>query len=180
VRIEYLPQPEAVHDLAWWPMVKPAFDRFVAEHPRDPLPDTITWEVADADRCNRAHWVIVDKLAPPPDDPYEASAQSRFTVVKKGAANPFPLFAYQAPAGRIDLQRAGNTIRATADGIEELTLLLSPDRIDFKRPVRVLVNDTTVFEDMMVPSVRMLMKWAAIDNDRTMLFGAELHVRLEP
>jgi predicted esterase len=179
VRIDYLPQADGVHDLAWWPMVKPVFDRFVAEHPRDPLPDKLTWEAADGDHCNRAHWVIIDKVAEPPDDPYQASAQSRFAP-KKGAANPFPLFAYQSPAGRVDLQRAGNTIRATAEGVEELTLLLSPDRIDFKRPVRITVNDTVVFDDVMEPSVRMLMKWAAIDNDRTMLFGAELHVRLEP
>jgi len=26
--------------------------------------------------------------------------------------------------------------------------------------------------------VATLMKWAALDNDRTMLFGAEIHVRL--
>jgi hypothetical protein len=32
----------------------------------------------------------------------------------------------------------------------------------------------------MVPNLRMLLKWAAIDNDRTMLFAAELHVRLDP
>ena len=134
VRIDYHPQPEAGHDLAWWPMVKPTFDTFVAEHPRDPVPDKLTWEVAESEHCNRAHWMIIDKVAEPPDDTYQASAQSRFSV-KKGSANPFPLFAYQSPAGRVDAQRGGNTIRAIADGVEELTFLFSPDRIDFKRPV---------------------------------------------
>ena len=160
--------------------VKPIFDRFVAEHPRDPVPDKITWEVAEDSGCNRAHWLIINQLAEPPDDLAQGSAaQSRFTV-RKGAANPFPLFAYQAPAGRVDAQRTGNTIRATAEGVEELTVLISPDRVDFGQPVRVFVNDAPVFDDMMEPSVRMLLKWAAIDNDRTMLFGAELHVHLEP
>jgi hypothetical protein len=30
-----------------------------------------------------------------------------------------------------------------------------------------------------LPIVRALLKWAAADNDRTMLFGAELHLKLD-
>jgi predicted esterase len=179
VRIDYHPQPEAGHDLAWWPKIKPVFDRFVAEHPRDPVPDQLTWQVTDGSKCNRAHWLIVNQLAEPPDDLAVSVSQGRFTV-RKGAANPFPLFAYQPPSGRVDAKRTGNTIRATSEGIEGLTVLISPDMVDFGQPVRVFVNDATVFDDVMVPSVRMLLKWAAIDNDRTMLFGAELRVRIEP
>ena len=38
VRLIYLPQPEAVHNTAWWPEVKDAYEAFVREHPREPHP----------------------------------------------------------------------------------------------------------------------------------------------
>jgi len=42
----------------------------------------------------------------------------------------------------------------------------------------VIANGKTVFDKKLERDVRTLMKWAAIDNDRTMLFGAEAHIRL--
>src|SRR5207249_10296895 len=84
VQIEYLPQPEAGHDITWWPSVRPAFNRFVIDHPRDPVPDNLTWQIADANKCNRAHWLIINELAESPEDAYQASVQSRFSTNKKG------------------------------------------------------------------------------------------------
>ena len=49
--MKYLPQPEAVHNTAWWPEVKDTYEAFVREHPRKPLPDTLTWET----RSHRGH-----------------------------------------------------------------------------------------------------------------------------
>jgi len=57
-------------------------------------------------------------------------------------------------------------------------LLLSPSKFDFSQPVRVLANGRTVFDARVEPSVATLLKWAARDNDRTMLFGAELNIDL--
>jgi hypothetical protein len=39
-------------------------------------------------------------------------------------------------------------------------------------------NGKTVFDRKVEKDLRTLMKWAAVDNDRTMLFGAEVHVRV--
>jgi hypothetical protein len=44
--------------------------------------------------------------------------------------------------------------------------------------VRVLANGRVEFNGRVDPSVATLFKWAARDNDRTMLFGAELHIKL--
>src|SRR3954452_3557029 len=55
VTIDYHPQPNAGHNTAWWPDVKEMYETFVREHPRRPLPDTLTWEAADVDPSNRAH-----------------------------------------------------------------------------------------------------------------------------
>jgi acetyl esterase/lipase len=179
VAIDYRPQPEAGHDIGWWPTLKADIEKFATEKVRNPVPDSITWETADEGAGSRAHWLIIDELNPPGDeDQAPSNDQGRFTPRRAGA-NPFPLFAYQPPAGRVDVVRRGNSIEATAEGVAEVTLLLSPDRIDFTKPVTIRVNDMIVFQDEMIPNVGMLLKWAAKDNDRTMLFAAEFHVHLE-
>ena len=57
VKIDYYPQPEAGHNTAWWPEMKDPFEKFVANHPRDPHPDKLTWEMLNAEH-DRAHWLI--------------------------------------------------------------------------------------------------------------------------
>jgi hypothetical protein len=79
-------------------------------------------------------------------------------------------------SGRVDLVRSGNTVDVKTRGVTHFTLLLSPDQFDFAKPVRVVVNGTTAFDGTVEKSVATLVKWAARDNDRTMLFGAELPV----
>jgi hypothetical protein len=44
--------------------------------------------------------------------------------------------------------------------------------------VKVVANGRTVFEGKVEKSLRTLLKFAAADNDRTMLFGAAIHVDL--
>ncbi len=92
--------------------------------------------------------------------------------------NVVSIFPRNRPSGRVDLVRDGNTVRATTRGVAAFTLLLSPDMFDFSKPITVVANGRTVFEGRATPSVLTLLKWAAADNDRTMLFGAELRVTL--
>ena len=80
------------------------------------------------------------------------------------------------PADLPDLARHGNVVEASTRGVKAFTLLLSPSKFDFRHPVRVAANGRTVFEGLVQPSVATLLKWAARDNDRTMLFGAELNI----
>jgi hypothetical protein len=40
----------------------------------------------------------------------------------------------------------------------------------------VVVNGHTVFDAIVQRDIRTLLKWAARDNDRTMLFAAELQI----
>jgi hypothetical protein len=92
---------------------------------------------------------------------------------------PRQLFDRPVPSGRVDLVRDGNTVRATTRGVVAFTLLLSPDQFDFRKPVTVVANGRPVFNGKVQKDLRTLLKWAAADNDRTMLFGAELHVTLQ-
>ena len=84
------------------------------------------------------------------------------------------MFPPQRDSGRVDLVRAGNTVKATSRGVGAFTLLLSPDQFDLNRAVTVVVNGRTAFEGPVQKNVGSLLKWAARDNDRTMLFAAEL------
>lgn len=91
---------------------------------------------------------------------------------------PQALFDRNDPSGRVDLVRTGNLVTARTHGVTAFTLLISPDQFDFGKPVKVVANGRTVFDGRISRSLATLMQWAAVDNDRTMLFGAELHITL--
>ena len=98
------------------------------------------------------------------------------TFEPKSIVNTVSLFRRYRSSGRVDLVRDGNTVRATTRGVAAFTLLLSPDVFDFAKPVTIVADGQTVFEGLVKKDVGTLMRWAARDNDRTMLFGAELPV----
>jgi hypothetical protein len=259
VDVDYHPQPNAGHNTAWWPDVKDTYEAFVREHPRTPLPDTLTWEMGNSAGFNRAHWLVIDRLGaqksdakgfadlnempmPPSGDFGVRSIGTRINRVMPGSnadriglkagdvllrlndqsaaaaadvadalsdtapgskiellvardnlpvelsgiyqpqvveSPPRHLFARAGATGRVDLTRAGNVVTATTRGVAAFTLLLSPDQFDFGKPVKVVANGRTVFDGKVEKNMRTLLKYAASDNDRTMLFGAELHIKLD-
>jgi hypothetical protein len=61
--------------------------------------------------------------------------------------------------------------------VRDFTLLISPERFDFSKHVRVVVNGRVAFDRAVEKSVATLLKWAARDSDRTLLFGAEIRIR---
>ena len=261
-RVVFRLYPESGHSTAWWPDERGAVEAFVREHPRDPLPDTISWETERTDRFNRAHWLVIDRLGASRGDSrlpdsnlfrrgreydfglrvnsasdagrgisavvpgsnafrfgfhagdriveadgkpvangrdvsdsmqqWKIGAPLRFVVERGGRqvalqgvfepaevdVPPAPLFPRTKPSGRVDLARRGNGVEVSSQGVRALTLLLSPAMFDFGRPVIVVANGRTVFDGRIEPSVATLLKWAARDDDRTMVFGAELKIDL--
>ena len=97
---------------------------------------------------------------------------------RKVPAPPRLLFTRGLPSGRVDLTRTGNTVQAATRGVGAFTLLLSPEQFDFSKPVKVVANGRTVFDGRVRKDMRTLLKYAALDNDRTLLFGAEVRVDL--
>jgi hypothetical protein len=179
VDIEYHPQPEAGHNTAWWPDVKDMFETFVVNHSRDPHPDKLTWETASTEH-NRAHWLVIDQLGTQPEDARSLTDLNMMRDPSASGGNGplFPLFSRPKRSGRVDLVRNGNTVVATTRGVTAFTLLLSPDKFDFSQPVKVVANGRTVFEGRVERNIKTLMTWAARDNDRTMLYAAELKIKL--
>jgi hypothetical protein len=172
VEMKYLPQPNGEHNTRWWPEVKDPFEEFVRSHPRTPFPDRITWETTGDPLDNRFDWLIVDKTARERGGPSPGDLN---VIAQTGNR----LFDNPQPSGRVDLVRSGNAITLATRGVTELTLLLSPDEFDFTKPVKVDANGRVAFDGPVTRSLETLLKWAARDNDRTMLVGAELHLKIQ-
>jgi hypothetical protein len=254
--------PKMDHSTAWWPNERPEFEAFVHDHPREPLPENISWQTERVDRFNRAHWLIIDRLGSvegesrlpdtnllhrgreldfglrinssadrgrraheviPGSNAFQMGLRAgdrflelngkpvetgrdiaqgmetwtegdRVRLIVERAGDrialegvfqpaevdvpPTPIFPRRKPSGRVDLVRRGNVVEASTEGVRAFTLLLSPSIFDFRRPIEIVANGRTVFEGVVEPSVATMLKWAARDNDRTMVFGAELNIEL--
>src|SRR4029453_16247594 len=86
------------------------------------------------------------------------------------------LFDRDKPSGRVDAVRRGNSFDVRTRGVQTFTLLIPPDVVDITKPVRVTVNGKSVHDGTITPDVATLVRWAARVQDRTMLYGAELHI----
>ena len=87
-------------------------------------------------------------------------------------------FPHSKPSGRVQLARDGNDIAVVTRGVRRYRLLLSPEQFDFTQSLRVTTNEALSFQGMVEPSPETLLRWAARDRDRTMLFGAELEIEV--
>ena len=169
VEVVYKPQPDGVHNTAWWPEVKDSFEAFVRAHPRSPLPERLSWETGGAANDNRVHWLVVDRIGPAARN---APVLDDVNALPDGGH----LFDHSRPSGRVDLVRSGNSVTAATRGVAAFTILASPDAFDLAQPIKVVVNGRTAFDGRVEPTLATLLKWAARDNDRTMLFAAELRI----
>ena len=172
VPYEFKVYPDAGHNVEWWPQERAGYEAWLAAHPRQPNPERVSWETERTDRYNRFRWLVIDRLGKRPSD---------VALKDINTYNPIPamereLFDHEKPSGRVDAARTGNVFDVKTRGVQAFTLLLSPDVIDFSKPVRVTVNGKVAHDAVAKPDVATLMTWAARDQDRTMLYGAELHV----
>ena len=152
------------HNTRWWPEEEENIERFIEAHPRDPHPDRILWATERTDRYNRAHWVVIDEVGPTSGD------DGRMDLARLTA---------DGRSGILEVVRDGNTVTVDAYHVRQFTVLVSPDAFDIRSPIRVIANGEVAFEGMVRPSVETLRKWATTDEDRTMLYAAEVTVELE-
>jgi len=136
------------HNTNWLPDESAAIEQFKRDNARDPLPDSVQWVTDSTDRFNRSHWLIIDQLAQ--DD----------------------------TPGMVRVSRDGNIINVNTASVEAFTLLLSPEEIDFSRPVAIYINGSLRRSEQLQQDPQTLLKWAATDLDKSMLFTAELNLRV--
>ena len=185
-------QPNERHDVHWWPEERASYEMFVHAHPRIPHPERLSWETDRTDRFNRVRWLVIDKLGTRPPSPAASAGQAppstKASASQADTLEDVNVFSYggvkmnvfprrrQVPSGCVDVERHGNAFEARTRGVSDFTLLLSPDVIDFAKPVQVTSNGARVFSGLVKKDLPTLLKWAARDNDRTALYGAELHI----
>ena len=162
VPLVFSPQPGAGHNTAWWPTEREPFETFVREHARIAHPAKLSWETERTDKFNRNRWLVIDELR---------QDASRATELKDRG-----FFQHTKLSGRVDVTRDGNAFEVKVRDVAAVTLLLSPDVIDFSKPVTVTVNDKPAFAGLVKKDPATLLRWAARDNDRTTLYGAELRM----
>lgn len=158
----FRPQAGAGHNTAWWPTEREPYEKFVREHPRVAHPPKLSWETERTNKFNRNRWLVIDEL--------------RQDVSRETELTDRGFFQHTKLSGRVDVTRAGNAFEAKVRDVAAFTLLLSPDAIDFSKPVTVTVNGKPAFSGMVKKDPATLLRWAARDNDRTMLYGAELRI----
>ncbi len=167
VDLTFRPQECCGHDASWWKTVRPDYEAFVHAHPRTTYPDRLSWETDRTDGSNRAGWLVIDELGP---------TRSDMALHDEDMAGEDEAYPREAPSGRVDVERYGNAVKTFTRGVKRFTLLLSPDQFDFGKVVTVTVDGRTAFSGKVKKDPAVLLKWAARDNDRTMLFGAALSV----
>jgi dienelactone hydrolase len=171
VSVEFHVHPEAGHNTSWWPVERPLYEQYLAAHPRAAHPERVSWETDQVTRYNRFRWLIINGLG-------RRSSDVDLEDVNSFEYNGVTMTMYPRtrPSGRVDIVRRGNTFEARTRGVRQFTLLLSPDVIDFTKPVRVTVNGQVAFEGGVKQDIATLLAWAARDNDRTTLYGSELAI----
>ena len=162
VTYEFRPQPGG-HDTSWWPTESENIERFIAEHPRDPHPESVVWGSESAALYPRALWIVIDEVG-------EIRGDMGRVAFATEAAN--------LSSGTVWATRDGNTVSVLAYRVRAFRVLLSPDEFDFTQPIRIEVNGAAAFEGLVTPSVETLLEWAGRDQDRTMLYAAELVIEL--
>jgi predicted esterase len=172
--IRFQPKPSFGHTAEWWDKEEEQMERFMKEHPRVPYPDSLAWETEDVDRFGRAHWLVITRLGTVQGE----SGLNPWNVIRPsdGSGKSRQAFSRKHPSGRVELHKKGNRVDAFTQGVKEFKLLISPRAFDFQRPIEVFTNGVRVFSGKMIPDPAVLLKWAARDNDRTMLFGAEITI----
>ncbi len=60
--VVFRPKPQAGHDLSWLSEEQQAIESFLNSHPRDPLPDRLSWETDNVKRRGRYHWLRITEL----------------------------------------------------------------------------------------------------------------------
>ena len=176
VNVLFRPQAGAGHNTAWWPTERAHFEKFVHDHPRKAHPEALSWETERVDRFNRNRWLIINEIRTDASRATELHPTTQSPRRGDPELTDLGFFQHTKRSGRVDVRKNGNTFDAIVRDVAKFTLLLSPEAIDFAEPVVVTVNGKQIHSGIVKRDVNALMKWAARDNDRTALYGAELTV----
>ncbi|MBU2984680.1 hypothetical protein KO528_04925 [Saccharophagus degradans] len=132
------------HDVKWYKQLQPDIDAFKQANLRDPYPDKLRWITEGTNRYNQVYWLRIDKLA------------------------------NSKVPGWISAIRQGNSYNVATEGVDEFSLMLSPEEVDFSSPIQVVHNNKIIFNAIVEQDIEVLLR-SAHKLDRTQLYTAELN-----
>ncbi len=107
---------------------------FLSHTVRTPFPEEIFWET-DSTARGQCDWLVIQVV----DADWQA--QPRLMSFADEASSSVAVQPSQwKSSGRIRAKKQGNTFFVQSDGVSSFTILLSPEMVDFSRPVEVDTN----------------------------------------
>ncbi|HAF29603.1 MAG TPA: hypothetical protein DCG75_11190 [Bacteroidales bacterium] len=163
---QYILAPGYKHEISWMPLYRDTILHFYQNNPRTPYPTTLFWQT-DNPKYGRNHWVIIDKLL------YKDKQNLEKYPVIKPVNKDIDSF-----SAIIEVKRTENTIHVKTINVKQYTLLLSSEQFNFEKEIQVYTNGALTFQGIVTKDIETLLKWYKKDLDRTMLFGAELTIKM--
>ena len=148
-----------------------AVRKFLVAHPREAFPKTVHW-VVDPSRgdsavgfpANTFRWIRIEEAG-------EAKSRHGFEDAGKGLL--------RANLPRIEATRDGNRISVRTSGVTRYTVLLSPEMVDFTKPVIIETNGAPSFEGKVDPDPRTVLEEARRFRDARLVFQARVTVAVD-
>ncbi len=157
------------HTTKWYPALKDSIQSFIKKHNRNPFPDDIWFTTENPDTIGRKFWVKITKLGNVKGE----SNLEDFNATETVGVNLFPRY---KRFGQIEVHKRGNRVDVLTNNVKKYSLLLSPEVFDFNQPISIYTNHYLTFEGKVEKSISPLLKYNIQDNDRTMLYAAELEI----
>ncbi len=73
-----------------------------------------------------------------------------------------------------------NVLEVTSENVSEFRVLLSEELVDFKKPIHIIVNGNSVFNESVSPSLPFAMQYIDKHRDIAMIYTAEVVIKLNP
>ena len=144
--ISFYAMPGDHFGMPWLSTLQQEYDSFVANHTRNPYPDSLYWQTDKSGEFNRVHWLVLNATQ---------GADTDNAVVAR---------------------KIGNAVYLSSKNVLAITLLISSDHFDLSENIQVWSNQRLVFDQRVKPDVRVLDKWFKRDQDRSMLFANEIYL----
>lgn len=108
----------------------------------------------------------------------DGKAQSYKVTAPRAAAGP--LYPRLKPTGLIRVHAEGNRVEVQVRGVARYSLFLNSQQFDFTKPLQVTTNGTQSFKAVPATDVGFMLRQAAADDDRTMVYRGIVQIIVAP
>lgn len=168
--VKFIVVDSSKHNTRWFPVLKDTIKNFIDSHKRNPFPDKVDFATEKPDTFCRKYWVKIDRIGKTKEGKVEDPNQIIFGNM------PVALFPRLRLFGQIEVQKIENRVYVKTQNVKKYTLLISPDHFDLSKPIEVYTNNILSFNGYLSKDLGTLLKYYIKDNDRSMLFSAELNI----